>query len=260
MRATKRPAAGRWFAASAAAATLVLLVSLLTRGSSGAPSCRGALIPAYVPPRELLELLHRPELPQLLVVNPANGPGERAQDAYRDAVRSAQRERVRVLGYVATGYGARAVADVERDVDRYAAWYGVDGIFLDEVSPSEDRLAHYRALAEHARGDAARLVVLNPGTVPAPGYFGLADVVVTFEGPYAAYAPALGRMPRWLAKVDPERVAHLVYDAGTDEALTAVRGARAAGYVYATPGVQPNPWRTLPPSAEHDRELRALCE
>jgi hypothetical protein len=255
-----KPAASRWFAVSAAAATLVLVVSLLSRGSPGGASCRGALMPAYVPPRELLELLHRPELPRLLVVNPANGPGEDAQVSYRHAVRTAQHERVRVLGYVATGYGGRAVADVERDIDRYVSWYGVDGIFLDETASGADQLAHYRALTAHARGDAGRLVVLNPGTVPARGYFDLADVVVTFEGSYADYRPALERMPGWVGEMDATRLAHLIYGAGPAQALSAVRGERAAGYVYATPGVQPNPWRTLPPADEHDRELRALCE
>ena len=60
-----------WVVASAAAATLLLVVSLAGRGSNGGASCRGALIPAYVPPRELLELLARPELPRMLVINPA---------------------------------------------------------------------------------------------------------------------------------------------------------------------------------------------
>ena len=253
------PAAGRWFAASAAAATLVLLVSLLSRGSPGGSSCRGALMPAYVPPHELLELLDRPELPRLIVVNPANGPGERLERSYRSAVRAAQRAGVRVLGYVATGYGARSAAEVERDIDRYASWYHVDGVFLDEAASGAEQLPHYRALAAHARGAERRLVVLNPGTVPSRGYFGVADIIVTFEGAYTDYRPALDSMPGWLGRMAPERVAHLIYGADSDRALIAVREARGAGYVYATPGVQPNPWRTLPPSREHDRELRALC-
>ena len=39
-----------------------------------------------------------------------------------------------MLGYVATTFGARPAADVEADAARYRDWYGVDGIFLDEVA------------------------------------------------------------------------------------------------------------------------------
>jgi hypothetical protein len=95
--------------------------------------------------------------------------------------------------------------------------------------------------------------------VPARAYFDLADVVVTFEGAYADYAGALARMPGWLHDLAPERMAHLIYGADRAQAVAAVRADGAAGYVYATPGVQPNPWRTVPSLPEHDEELTALC-
>ena len=74
-------------------------------------------------------------------------------------------------------------------------------IFLDETAHTADLVAHYWRLAQVVRGDGAGLVVLNPGVVPATGYFAFADVVVTFEGPADEYAAALARTPAWLADV-----------------------------------------------------------
>ncbi len=245
--------------ASATGAAIVLVVTLALRGSHRGSACRGALMPAYVSPHELVGLLALRELPRLIVVNPHNGPGVAARRSYRDAVQAAQKAGVRVLGYVATTYGARPAAAVQADIDRYESWYGVDGIFLDETASDAAELPYYRALSRHARAAGARLVVLNPGVVPARAYFDIADVVVAFEGPYAEYAAALERMPSWLDDIPPERIAYLVYDAQRAEAVAAARAAEHAAYVYATSGVQPNPWRTIPSYLANEEELSAAC-
>jgi hypothetical protein len=242
----------RWFLASATAATVVLVATLASRGGSGASSCRAALIPAYVPPHELLALLDRPDLPKLLVINPANGPGAAGERAYADVVGRARRAGVRVLGYVATSYGTRPAADVERDAARYRSWYGIDGVFLDEAAADETHLPYYRTLSDRARAAGDRLIVLNPGMVPARAYFDVADIVVTYEGSYAGYAAARAQTPKWLSDIAPKHIAHLIYGADSTQAVNAVHSADGAGYVYATSGVQPNPWRTIPPYHEHE--------
>jgi spherulation-specific family 4 protein len=256
MSSATRPQRGL-IVASAAAAGAILLVTLLTsRGADRRPTCRSTLIPAYVPPHAIVELVRASARPRLLVINPANGPGADALPAYRSAVRAAQHAGARVLGYVPTTYGERPVADVVADVDRYTSWYRVDGIFLDEASHDVERLAYYAAVGRHVRAAADRLVVLNPGVVPAPEYFDVADVVVTFEGPYGGYGAALKAMPDWVRDQPPEHVAHLVYDASHRQAMSAVRHPQDAGYVYVTSGSMPDPWRTVP-SYLHEEE-RAL--
>ncbi len=194
-----------WFVVPAAAGMLAVAVLLGERGSDGAAQCRMLLVPAYVPPDAILELA-RAVRPGLIVINPASGPGPARQAAYGAAVRQVQAGGGRVLGYVPTGYGARDPAQVTADIDRYASWYGTDGIFLDEAAPASDRVPYYRALAAHVRAPGRRLDVLNPGTVPDRAYFDIADVVVTFEGSYAEYAPP----PDWVLALPAERVAHLV--------------------------------------------------
>jgi hypothetical protein len=194
-----------------------------------------------------------------VVINPDSGPGARRDAAYAEAVRRAREAGLRVLGYVATGYGARSVADVGADVDRYARWYGVDGIFLDETAHTADLVAHYWRLAQVVRGDGAGLVVLNPGVVPAIGYFRFADVVVTFEGTADEYAAALARTPAWLQSFAPEQIAHLVYGASREQAVAAVGASSGAGYVYITSGTLPNPWQTVPDYLEEEEALLAAC-
>jgi spherulation-specific family 4 protein len=246
--------------ASAGAAGAILLVALLTsRAPERRASCRSALIPAYLPPHAIVDLAAGPVRPRLVVINPANGPGGDAHAAYGRAVWAAQDAGARVLGYVPTTYAARPASDVEADVDRYAKWYGVDGIFLDEVSHSAADLPYYAALSRHVRSTRGRFVVLNPGVVPDAGYFNIADVVVTYEGTYADYAAALERMPGWLARQPSERVAHLVYGASREQALTAVRNPARVGYVYATSGSLPDPWRTLPSYLHEEEEALAAC-
>jgi Spherulation-specific family 4 len=173
-------------------------------------------------------------------------------------VRAAQRAGTRVLGYVATGYGARGQDAVTADVDRYEQWYGVDGIFLDEAAPGEAELPYYRALAGHVRASGLRPLVLNPGLVPARAYFDVADIVVAFEGAAADFAGAHERLPDWLHELPAGRVAYLVYAAGAEQAV-AVADAADGAYIYATSGVQPNPWRTIPDYLEQQAEPIASC-
>jgi Spherulation-specific family 4 len=223
---------------------------------------RGCLIPAYVPPGAVIdvaELCAWSACPRLIVVNPHNGPGARPRPSYRDAVQAARHAGARVLGYVATGWGERPAADVLRDVERHIWWYRVDGVFLDEAAADAGHLRHYRRLVRRMRWSGRRLVVLNPGTVPDRRYFGFADIVVTFEGRYADHAAALSGTPRWLRNVDPRRIAHLIYGASRDEALAAVRAADRAGYVYATSGTPPNPWRTVPGHLLDQEEALHAC-
>jgi hypothetical protein len=224
----------------------VVAGAVLARDGAPAAACRSTLIPAYTTPAGIRALADGPRRPRLVIVNPDSGPGDRRDAAYAKAVERARRAGMRVLGYVATGYGARPAADVGADVDRYAAWYGVDGIFLDESAHTADLVGHYRELAARARGGAGRLVVLNPGVVPVPGYLDVADVVVTFEGHVAQYDAALASAPAWLEQLPAKRVAHLVYGASRAEAMAAVGAGGHAGYFYVTSGTLPNPWQTVP--------------
>jgi hypothetical protein len=212
-------------------------------------------VPAYVSPGEILDLVGRGTLPRLLVVNPSSGPGAGADPGYRRAIEAAREAGSRVLGYVPTTWGARPAADVAADIDRYRSWYDVDGVFLDEAASNEARLTHYHALAHEARAAGASIVVLNPGVVPARGYFDIADIVVTFEGPLAAY-----HAQRPPAGIAAERTAHLVYGASREQALSELAHPSAARYVYLTSGTLPHPWGTVPDYFAQELAALGACE
>jgi hypothetical protein len=217
-------------------AGVLATVALAGCAASPEPACQDALVPAYVSAASLVRLAEHGPLPSLLVVNPASGPGGAPDADFRRAISAVQAGGARALGYVSTDWGARPRAAVDADIEHFRAWYGVDGIFLDEAAHDAGRLEHYRALAADARSAGAGMVVLNPGVVPARAYFDVADVVVVFEGAYADYRG--WHAPDWVASA---RTAHLVYGAPPDEAVAARNGA----YLYVTTGTLPHPWGTV---------------
>jgi hypothetical protein len=238
------------------AGALVVMALTALRGDGAEGECRTALIPAYLPPDGIARIADRPVRDRVVIFNPDNGPGAVPRPAYRSAVAAEQRTGTRVLGYVHTGWGARDPSAVRADLLRYRSWYGADGVFLDETAHDGGALAYYAALARDARAAGMSVVALNPGTVPARGYFDLADIVVTFEGPYSVYAPALAAMPAWLSDVPRRQVAHLIYGADRAQALHALAEG-SAGFVYATDASLPNPWDRLPTYLD---ELEARLE
>ena len=258
MKAVTRSRRG-WVIVSAAAVGTILLTAVVAGRApeQRAAACAGSLIPAYLPPQGIAELVDAAPGLQMLIVNPASGPGTSLSRPYQRAVRQAQASGARVLGYVASTFGARDPAAVLADVERYREWYGVDGIFLDEVAHGEAQVSYYRALSRSIRAASEPLVVLNPGTVPAREYFGLADVVVTFEGPFADYAARLAQAPAWLSEVPADQTAHLVYAASREQARSIFAAPLRAGHVYVTSGTPPDPWGSPPPYLREEEAATA---
>lgn len=210
------------------------------------------LIPLYVHPAEDPGSWHRlitaADRTYGVVLNPANGPGDVPDPAFASVAGALRAAGARLLGYVDTDYGTRAAAEVAEDARRHREWYGADGCFLDRVSSAATELAAYRATVRALRRRGSATVVLNPGVHPAPGYARIADLLVTFEGPWSGYVSAFSR-PDWTLRHRPERFCHLVY--GVPEALAplAVRTARERGAAVSgpVPGELPNPWARLTP-------------
>ncbi|MEU0965325.1 spherulation-specific family 4 protein [Streptomyces sp. NPDC005917] len=211
------------------------------------------LIPLYVHPAEDPGAWHRlitaVKGTYGVVLNPANGPGDRPDAAFTAAADALRSAGALLLGYVDTDYGMRGPAEVTEDVRRHEEWYSADGCFLDRVTATVEALPSCRRLVRAVRKAGAGTVVLNPGVHPAPGYVRLADLTVTFEGHWSTYVSAFSR-PAWATRQPPERLCHLVY--GVPEALVplAVRTAHERGAAVCGPvtGEPPNPWARLTPA------------
>jgi hypothetical protein len=164
------------------------------------------------------------KVPVVAVVNPASGPGRRVDSNYVAIFDRAKQTKITLIGYVSTSYAKRPIAEVQADVEYYAALY--------KYVREEKKLS---------------LVVTNPGTACDEAYFSrpASDVVCLFENrtPFTA-----DRLPDWSEKY-ADHVAVLPYNVQTAEAMRAclqAAAARKVGYVYVTDDSGRNPWDRLP--------------
>jgi hypothetical protein len=163
--------------------------------------------------------------------------------------------------------------DILADVDAYIAWYGVDGIFLDEMGNQLGDLDYVALYAAIKAMGADLHVVGNPGIpfaqvealVPA------ADTLVIFEGPlqntdpngasflsYPNKGPYTG-LTLWFEQYDPSQFANIVFDVSTPRKMlySLIKAvAYNANYVFLTDDTLPNPYDTLP--AYWDKEVELI--
>ncbi len=216
-------------------------------------------VPAYFHPAVAPKVWQRlPGLAHMLrfvVLNVHNGPGEALDPHYVSIVEPLQAAGVRIVGYVDTDYGRRSPAEVAHAVGTYRHRYGVEGVFLDQVSAGLDQLDHYAQCVLAARTCGARFVVLNPGTHPHPGYVDLANVTVTFEGTWAHYVSL--SVPEWVHRYPSSRFCHLVHSlprASFAEGLH-LAAERHVRSVFLTDSRGANPWDHVPAFLTGELEL-----
>lgn len=240
---------------------LLLLLLVLAFGAVPAEPAprRGVriLVPAYFyPAGEGLRHWDRliaaaARVPVVAIVNPASGPGTKADPNYERTIERARKAGVTLIGYVSTSYAKRPRAEVEADMEGWLKLYPdrIQGFFLDEQTSDAGKVEYYRSLCRFARERVKRaLLVTNPGTVCAPEYLapGGPDVVCLFENKegFDGYT-----RPQWAAAYDPDRFLVLPY-AIPDAARMQVTLRKAVrdgfGYLYITDASGANPWDRLP--------------
>ena len=217
-------------------------------------------IPAYgYPGTGLWEQLVGLSTGAVLVLDPANGPGERLDPRYVSSVAAMKSHGARVFGYVDTDYGRRGADAMVDDIHRYGEWYQPEGIFFDQTPAAAS--ANSAIVEASSRVRSADLAVaINPGQPDIdPADAELADHVVDFEGTLVTYRRT--QFPPWRQQHDPAKFWHLVYDvsdaAAMRETVTLTR-KRHAGLVYVTDATLPNPWGRLP--IYWDTELELLAD
>jgi hypothetical protein len=115
------------------------------------------------------------------IVNPNNGPGTARDAQFASGIAALSAAGIGIYGYVYTSYGARALADVEADVDRYAAWYAPVGLFIDNVASVPGSETYYVALRAYAHARGITLTIGNAGTAVPASYAGAANALVVYE-------------------------------------------------------------------------------
>ena len=213
-----------------------------------------------------------PDVPITAILNPTNGIFTDTDTEFVNAIKAFKATSTsgnrQVIGYVSTDYGnnsRRSRADILANVNNYLAKYPltdgvtlIDGIFLDEMAATNDRLPFYRDIYDDIKAVNPRLRVIgNPGTFPIAAYSAVADALVTFEGQAVAYQ-SIDPQPfnTWVYNKANAAQVMLVHDANCTAMQSALQRADLArtntGLVYATnlhfnfsTGTG-NPWADLP--------------
>ncbi|HEX6963030.1 MAG TPA: spherulation-specific family 4 protein [Lacipirellula sp.] len=243
------------------AAARALLAIIVTAGFGSAALAAGGgleiVVPAYFYPSSNSTLWDdmtaaADDVPITAIMNPGSGPGSFKDNNYVEAVNAFRAAGGRVIGYVHSSYGGRPLAQVLADIDKYDAWYGIDGIFVDEMANTGpgQRLDYYKAIYDHVKGiDPEWEVMGNPGTHTIEQYatWPTADRFMVFENTgefYESYNPSA-----WNAEYDRDKFVHLVHTEDSPAAMESFLDlalARNAGGIYITHDVMNNPWDTLP--------------
>lgn len=229
-------------------------------GGGAAPAPKlGLLVPAYFHPQRRPQDWTRlaaaaARLPLVAIVNPANGPGVTPDAAYAPVIAAVRAAGARVVGYVYTQRGARALATVQAEVAAYTSLAPLDGIFIDEMAAAATpaTLAYYQALAASIRSQGkSALIVGNPGAPFDVGLYdaNVADVFIDLETDAAAWASAT--QAGWVATAPATRFAEIAYGAASSAAQAGSMAQRHLAWVYATTlPEKPNPFASLPDDFE----------
>ena len=190
---------------------------------------------------------------EFAICNINSGPGTAIEQDWVRQINDAHAAGLKVIGYVRTNYWNKPVAEAKAEIDKYYAWYGIDGVFLDEVAWEDEKQYYYLDLYNYVKAKTGpRLVVINPGTADAHEiYMGCCDIMMNFEASATEYLAQA--WPTWVTKYSPSRFWHVIHDVtGTAQrdTLLARTITNRAGYVYLTTdstvtGDQ-NPYNSLP--------------
>ena len=244
---TPTPAAGGTAGAAVAPAPAATATTVAPppAGSAGA-----TIVPLYTDPSTpswaaiVAAKTAHPRVGVIAVVNPANGPGGGMNSAYAVGISKLVGAGIKVIGYVATGYGANSAAQVKTDIDHWQNFYPgqISGIFFDEQSNNASFVGYYRDLSQYAKSKGLSFTVGNPGTDTAESYVGALDTMLIYE---SAGLPSAATMGGWHSKYAASNFGVIPYAAAIDPAF--VRIARQyVGYVYVQNDTLPNPWDSVP--------------
>jgi hypothetical protein len=123
-----------------------------------------------------------PVVPVVAIVNPANGSGQAENLPYASAIDGLRATGIVVLGYVPTSEAQRPIQAVEQDIANYRQWYGVDGIFLDQMPHQPGNESYYANLTRYAKSLGMAMTMGNPGSTTSASYVGTVDALVVYEG------------------------------------------------------------------------------
>ncbi|HVV48592.1 MAG TPA: spherulation-specific family 4 protein, partial [Polyangia bacterium] len=183
-----------------------------------------------------------PTVHVVAIVNPNNGPGSAKSSGYTTGIAALQAANIKVIGYVATGYGSHSISSMEAQIDQWKSFYPtVQGIFFDEQSTATGDVAHYQTLSQYAKSVGLSYTVGNPGTDVPAAYVGVIDTMLIYE---SDGVPSISSLSRW-SSYAPSNFGVIPYDVSAMNTSFVQQARQYVEYIYLTNDNLPNPWDSL---------------
>jgi hypothetical protein len=228
----------------------------------------GIIIPFYIYPNNpytdpvvarLLGLIRQyRDVPVIVVINPASGPGTVWDGNYAAFIRVLRAAGACVAGYVSTAYAVKPAGEVQADINAWLTLYAdtpISTCFLDEqpydlTVGAIDTVQLYKSYTDYCHARNLAPVIGNPGTNQRGEHFAVrtSDIIVVNEvGTYPSEASMLGGFVGGHIDYKYTLRAAMVYAQATLVPGLVRQLAKYVQYVYITDDVlSPSPWDSLP--------------
>lgn len=176
-------------------------------------SLKLAVVSYFYPTNHVAEWAAVNKLAQVAIINPSSGAGTVADPNYVAQVDASVAAGLMVLGYCASGYGARPIIETLAEVARLKAHYPkIHGVFIDEMATGDTVInrSYYKQVFDKARA-LGLVVAVNPGTACPESFMALCDIVMDCETSAANYATKT--FASWRRNYPRERFWHCLHGA-----------------------------------------------
>lgn len=190
-----------------------------------------------------------------VILNPYNGPSTSINANYVNGIAMLRAAAVGICGYVHSTYGARPIADVKVDIDRWLSWYAPDCIFVDEAEyrPLSGDEPYYSELYSYIKSRGMQ-VINNPGTGTTETYANLADSTCIVESNVTKTLT----LPAWAWNYPPSKFCYLAHSASVEQMRVAADTAKRnnIGRIFIT-NATANYWSSIPPYLAEEAAILA---
>ncbi len=208
----------------------------------------GIIIPLYFDPNtswnEVINLSKEfSNIPMIVIINPDNGSGSNYSATYSYWVKQLKSSNIKVIGYIFTSYGGRPVESVIKQALDYKEWYGLEGIFLDEVSDNSSSSTYYKDLVDVIRDVGISFIVGNPGTMVSYSIASCFNLTVMYED---AGIPNVSTISQIESVVPKSNLAEISYNVSNLPINWLENEKENFSYLYITNLGSQNPYYSLP--------------
>ena len=205
--------------------------------------------------------LSHPTVPMLVVFDEKGGPGNYSTSTATE-IRNMQSAGIAVLGYDPTWWGMRNITVVEQVMLTFHSWYGVNGIFLDQMpnwnyngpngtwhytGPNGEFIpGYFSTLTNYGKSLGLTKIMANAGADVPLDFIGSVDTIGTFENPYlpslslTAGWISIAGLGAWHTSYNKTNFMFFSYNVTSLDPQYVLAAAKYVGYMYITNGTQAN--------------------